>query len=77
MGIAETNRDNASYLALTNEIDELVCQLYDITPKEIEVVKGSYITVVFVISTKEKSHNSNNYCDFSFVEMTKKVLQRV
>ena len=41
MGIADTNGENASYIALTNEIDELVCQLYDITPKEIEVVKGS------------------------------------
>ena len=74
MGIANTNREHASYLALTNEIDELVYQLYDLTPEEIEVVKGSSMTVVFVISTKEKSHNSNNYCDFSFLEMTKKVL---
>ena len=41
MGIAETNREHASYLALTNEIDELAHQLYDLTPKKIEVVKGS------------------------------------
>ena len=41
MGIANTNRENASYLALTNEIDELVYQLYHLTPKEIEVVKGN------------------------------------
>ena len=41
MGIADTNGENASYLALTNEIDKLAHQLYDLTPKEIEVVKGS------------------------------------
>ena len=41
MGIANTNREHASYLSLTNEIDELVYQLYDLTPEEIEVVKGS------------------------------------
>ena len=56
MGIANTNRENASYLALTNEIDELVYQLYDLTPEEIEVVKGSSMTVEFVISTIGRNH---------------------
>ena len=41
MGIAETNRENASCLALTNEIDELVYKLYDLTAEEIEVVMNS------------------------------------
>ena len=55
-GIANTNGENASYLSLTNEIDELAHQLYDLTPKKIELVKGSSMTVEFVISTIGRNH---------------------
>jgi hypothetical protein len=45
-----------------------VCIILLFKPKQL--LKSLLLGHFSVISTKEKSHNESNYCDFSFVEMT-------